>query len=212
MKSDPYANSDKNAHSSLAEENIELQSQTSMSSGNNMNKETPQKSVISKKSTFVGTMRSEIDVLIEGDFEGEVYCQAEVTIADGANVSAIVKASSINIGGAADGEFYCEKRITIRSTGEMRGKAQAPVFSVEEGAFFEGEFKMGSENSKSKITDSSADISQAAASVGSPSKTSFAHTRGNQTTDDVKARSTESVNKRLLASKIAKARRKNKLE
>lgn len=102
------------------------------------------RTVISKESTFNGNVRSDGDILIEGSFEGEIDCKGTVIIAEGANVSATVRARNSTVAGSANGDFTCEERLTIQSSGEMRGKAQAPTLVVEEGAFFEGEFKMGS--------------------------------------------------------------------
>ncbi len=102
------------------------------------------RTVISRESTFNGNVRSDGDLLIEGTFEGEIDCKGTVIIAEGANVSATIRARNSTVAGSANGDFSCEERLTIQSTGEMRGKAQAPTLIVEEGAFFEGEFKMGS--------------------------------------------------------------------
>jgi cytoskeletal protein CcmA (bactofilin family) len=101
------------------------------------------RTVISRESNFNGNFRSDSDLLIEGTFEGEIDCKGTVIIAEGANVSATVRARNSMIAGSANGEFTCEERLTIQATGEMRGKAQAATLVVEEGAFFEGEFKMG---------------------------------------------------------------------
>lgn len=99
--------------------------------------------VLDRQSTFNGSYRSESDFLIEGTFEGEIDCKGTVTVAEGANLSATIQARNVVVAGAANGEVTCQERFTILSTGEMRGKAQAATLLVEEGAFFEGEFKMG---------------------------------------------------------------------
>lgn len=101
------------------------------------------RTVISRESNFNGNFRSDSDLLIEGTFEGEIDSKGTVIIAEGANVSATVRARNSMIAGSANGEFTCDERLTIQATGEMRGKAQAATLVVEEGAFFEGEFKMG---------------------------------------------------------------------
>ncbi len=103
----------------------------------------PQRAVVDRQSQFDGTYRSEGDLLIEGTFEGQIDCKGTVIVAEGANVSATIQARNVVIAGSANGEFSCDERFTIQGTGEMRGKAQAATLVVEEGAFFEGEFKMG---------------------------------------------------------------------
>lgn len=114
----------------------------SISRGGQPQQPTP-RTVISREANFNGNLRSDSDLLIEGTFEGEIDCKGTVIIAEGANVSATVRARNSMIAGSANGEFTCDERLTIQATGEMRGKAQAATLVVEEGAFFEGEFKMG---------------------------------------------------------------------
>lgn len=105
---------------------------------------TGQATVIDAQSHFTGNYRSDSDLLIEGHFEGEIECNGTVTVAENATLSATVKARNVVVAGSANGEVTCDERFTVRSTGEMRGKAQAATLVVEEGAFFEGEFRMGS--------------------------------------------------------------------
>jgi cytoskeletal protein CcmA (bactofilin family) len=101
------------------------------------------RTIIDRNSTFDGNFRSDSDLLIEGTFEGEIDCKGTVIVAEGANLSATVRARNAIIAGSANGDFNCDERMTIQATGEVRGKAQAATLVVEEGAFFEGEFKMG---------------------------------------------------------------------
>jgi cytoskeletal protein CcmA (bactofilin family) len=101
------------------------------------------RTVISREANFNGNFRSDTDLLVEGTFEGEIDCKGTVIVAEGANISATVRARNAVVAGSANGDFSCDERLTIQATGEMRGKAQAATLVVEEGAFFEGEFKMG---------------------------------------------------------------------
>jgi|GEM_PF-1637331 len=102
-----------------------------------------QATVIDAQSHFTGNYRSDSDLIVEGTFEGEIECNGTVSVAESATLSATVKARNVIVAGSANGEITCDERFTIRSTGEMRGKAQAATLVVEEGAFFEGEFRMG---------------------------------------------------------------------
>ncbi len=104
---------------------------------------------IDSRSHFNGTLRSESDIYVEGTVEGEVECAGTLYVEESATVSANVHARSAVIAGHASGDFACEERLIIKATGELRGKAQAPALIVEEGAFFEGEFKMAGGNAGS---------------------------------------------------------------
>ncbi len=104
---------------------------------------------IDSRSHFNGTLRSESDIYVEGTVEGEVECAGTLYVEESATVSATVHARSAVIAGHASGDFACEERLIIKATGELRGKAKAPALIVEEGAFFEGEFKMAGGNAGS---------------------------------------------------------------
>ena len=100
--------------------------------------------VVGQQTYFTGTFRSERDLRIEGTFEGEIDCRGTVTVAEDAKLSATVRARNIEIAGSASGDIFIEERLHLRTSGEMRGQFQAASFIVEEGAYFEGEMKMGS--------------------------------------------------------------------
>jgi cytoskeletal protein CcmA (bactofilin family) len=99
-------------------------------------------SVIDRHSHFNGLYRTARDLRIEGTAEGEIECEGTVTVAEDARATATVRARNVIIAGSASGEITCGERFTIRPTGEVRGQVQAASLVVEEGAFFEGEFKM----------------------------------------------------------------------
>lgn len=103
----------------------------------------PTATVIDRQARFTGNYRSDADLRVEGSFEGEIDCNGTVIVAEDANLSATVRARNMVIAGNASGEIICEEKLSLLSSGELRGKAQAATLVVEEGAFFEGEFKMG---------------------------------------------------------------------
>lgn len=99
-------------------------------------------SLIDRHSHFNGHYRTSHDLRVEGTAEGEIECEGTVTVAPEARVSATVKARNVVIAGAASGEIVCRDQFTLKPTGEMRGQVRAGSLVVEEGAFFDGEFKM----------------------------------------------------------------------
>jgi cytoskeletal protein CcmA (bactofilin family) len=110
-------------------------------------------SVVDRNSHFNGIYRSKGDLRIEGTVEGEIECDGTVTVAQDASVTASVHARNVVIAGSASGEITCQESFTVQSTGQMRGKAQAGTLVVEEGAFFEGEFRMGDGSSRTELDD-----------------------------------------------------------
>ncbi|MBX3054749.1 MAG: polymer-forming cytoskeletal protein [Caldilineaceae bacterium] len=131
------------AMSNIARENLPYPDLPVQGGGSRQAQPTGQATVIDAQSHFTGNYRSDSDLIIEGNFEGEIECNGTVTVAENATLSATVKARNVVIAGSANGEITCDERFTVRGTGEMRGKAQAATLVVEEGAFFEGEFRMG---------------------------------------------------------------------
>lgn len=129
--------------SNIARENLPYPDLPAQS-GSRQARPTGQATVIDAQSHFNGNYRSDSDLIIEGTFEGEIECNGTVTVAESATMSATVRARNVVVSGSANGEITCDERFTVRATGEMRGKAQAATLVVEEGAFFEGEFRMGS--------------------------------------------------------------------
>lgn len=110
-------------------------------------------SVIDRHSHFNGLYRTARDLRIEGSVEGEIECDGTVIVAQEARVAAKVRARNVIIAGSANGEITCQEQFTIQPTGEMRGQVQAASLVVEEGAFFEGEFRMAPNNEQSAKTD-----------------------------------------------------------
>ena len=139
------------AMSNIARENLPYPD-LPMQGGSRQARPTGQATVIDAQSHFSGNYRSDSDLIIEGTFEGEIECNGTVTVAENATLSATVKARNVVVAGSANGEITCDERFTVRATGEMRGKALSATLVVEEGAFFEGEFRMGNSYSAPPAT------------------------------------------------------------
>ncbi|MDQ4077730.1 MAG: polymer-forming cytoskeletal protein [Chloroflexota bacterium] len=103
---------------------------------------TVSESRIDQYSHFDGTYTTAQDLHIEGTLEGEIRCEGTVTVAEGASVNATVQARHVILAGSAEGTIECGERFLIQPSGEMRGRVRAASLVVEEGAFFEGEFRM----------------------------------------------------------------------
>ncbi|MGH2543830.1 MAG: bactofilin family protein [Ardenticatenaceae bacterium] len=114
---------------------------------------TTTESVIDRHSQFDGLYVTTHDLRIEGTAAGEIQCEGTVTVAEEARLTAKVQARNVVIAGSADGEITCSERFTLRPSGEMRGSVRAASLAVEEGAFFEGEFRMADETAASTPPD-----------------------------------------------------------
>ena len=105
-------------------------------------------SVIDQFSNFDGTYQSTRDLRIEGQVKGTIECRGTLHIAHGANVSAKVEAENISVAGELDGEITCRGKLLLLPSGRVKGKINTVSLIIHEGAFYEGELEMQSENSR----------------------------------------------------------------
>lgn len=106
---------------------------------------------LGKGAEFIGKLIFNGAVRIDGEFQGEVYGQGSLVIGEGAQVKANITVNSIYIGGDVQGNIDVKEKINIHSTGRFCGDVRAPVFIMEEGAFFDGRSHMA-EAAGAKIT------------------------------------------------------------
>jgi cytoskeletal protein CcmA (bactofilin family) len=100
-------------------------------------------SVIDHECFFEGTFRTPGNMRIEGAYQGVIECQGTLTIAESGQVKARIAAGNLAIAGQFQGEALCEARFEILKTGRVTGTIAARSTVVHEGAFFEGEIRMG---------------------------------------------------------------------
>ena len=93
---------------------------------------------LGKGSEFTGKLMFNGSVRIDGDFKGSIFGNGTLVIGEGAAIEADIRVDSVMVSGNVHGQIDVKKRIRIYATGQVTGDLRTPVFSVEEGAFFEG--------------------------------------------------------------------------
>ncbi|MBU2026738.1 MAG: polymer-forming cytoskeletal protein [Proteobacteria bacterium] len=93
---------------------------------------------LGKGAEFAGKLIFNGSVRIDGDFKGDIFGNGTLVIGEGAEVEADIRVDSVLVSGEVRGKIDVKKKIWIYSTGKVLGDLNTPVFSVEEGAFFEG--------------------------------------------------------------------------
>jgi len=93
---------------------------------------------LGKGSEFNGKLMFNGSVRIDGDFKGSIFGNGTLVIGEGAEIEADIRVDSVMVSGEMRGQIDVKKKIRIYSTGKVTGDLNTPVFSVEEGAFFEG--------------------------------------------------------------------------
>lgn len=114
-------------------------------------------SIVDRDSHFDGLYKTEQNLTVEGQAEGEIQCQGTLTVEQGARVKAKVTARNVSVAGELEGEVNCQDVFKITPSGQVQATVTASRLIVEEGGFYNGEFKM----TKASSTPSSERISDA---------------------------------------------------
>ena len=93
---------------------------------------------LGKGAEFTGKLMFNGSVRIDGDFKGNIFGSGTLVVGEGAEIEADIRVDSVMVSGAVRGRIDVKKKIRIYATGKVLGDLSTPLFSVEEGAFFEG--------------------------------------------------------------------------
>jgi cytoskeletal protein CcmA (bactofilin family) len=101
-------------------------------------------SIIGPGLSMRGTLTGSGGVRIEGNFDGTIDIKGPVMIADGAKVTAEIRAGAVSVGGSVKGNITAVK-VEILATGRVWGDLTTTAFATEEGAFLRGQVRMEDE-------------------------------------------------------------------
>lgn len=97
--------------------------------------------IIGKDAQVRGRISGEGDLRVEGGVSGEVAVKGNLTVSDGAEVSADVQAASVLVEGAIEGDISATETVTIRSTARVSGAIRGASVSIQEGASVSGKIE-----------------------------------------------------------------------
>ncbi|MGH7813640.1 MAG: bactofilin family protein [Candidatus Binataceae bacterium] len=106
-----------------------------------LNEDSAFESRIGKGTKVSGKLNFRGPVKIEGEAEGEITGD-EITIANGATVSARISAAKVTIAGAFTGEVTARERVELTATARVNCTISTPSLVLNEGAQFDGDCKM----------------------------------------------------------------------
>jgi cytoskeletal protein CcmA (bactofilin family) len=92
-----------------------------------------------------GTLRTAGDLRITGRAKGELHCDGTLTIAEGARVDAHVVAGRLVVAGALAGEITCCGKLHLLPTARVAGRLTTASLAIEDGARYQGELRMATE-------------------------------------------------------------------
>ena len=119
---------------------------------------TGRESVIDQDCFFEGTFRTPGNMRIEGAYQGVIECQGTLLIAESGQVNARVVAGNLIVAGQFSGEVQCQSRFEVLASGRVSGSVATLSTVIHDGAFFEGEIRMGGREAAS--SDSVSPLSQ----------------------------------------------------
>ncbi len=100
--------------------------------------------VITVDSAMQGSLsfKEPVHLRINGRFEGTLEVRGILEIGESAIVDATITGDDIAVAGKVKGEVSASKRIVLLSRAILEGNVKTPVFSIAEGAIFQGKCAM----------------------------------------------------------------------
>ena len=99
--------------------------------------------IISRGVKIEGKITSSGNIRIDGEIQGDIFCESNITIGEGAKVNGQIDANVITIGGKVSGTVRAKEKLVLDSKGNLKGDIFAKILLVEAGAKFDGKCKTG---------------------------------------------------------------------
>lgn len=90
-----------------------------------------------------GNFIGEGNVIIRGQVKGSIETKNDLKIEAGAVVEGDLKAKNVFLAGEMKGNIKVEERVSLASSAQLLGNIDCKFLSVEDGAVFNGECRMG---------------------------------------------------------------------
>jgi len=99
-------------------------------------------SLISNNTKVVGEIKGDKELIISGEFEGEINLTSFLLLKSDGKIKGKVEADNIVVEGHIEGDVVARQKIEIRAPGVFNGNVVCKQIAIEEGAFFQGEVCM----------------------------------------------------------------------
>lgn len=97
-----------------------------------------QKAIIGPSMHIKGEIRSDEELLVDGEVEGIVESGSLLTIGRNGKVRANIRAREVIIFGSVKGNIDAIERLAIRDQGSLVGDIKTATISIDDGAYFKG--------------------------------------------------------------------------
>ena len=85
-----------------------------------------------------GEIRTQEELLVDGEVEGTIESQSLVTVGPKGKVRANIKAREVVIYGDVKGNIEVSHKLAIREQGRLIGDVKSAGISIDDGAYFKG--------------------------------------------------------------------------
>jgi cytoskeletal protein CcmA (bactofilin family) len=85
-----------------------------------------------------GEIRSDEELMVDGEVEGIIESGSVVTIGRNGKVRANIRAREVAIYGSAKGNIEALEKLAIRDQGSLVGDIKTAGISIDDGAYFKG--------------------------------------------------------------------------
>jgi|GEM_PF-396770 len=99
--------------------------------------------VLGKDVTFKGVVHFEGTVQLDSCFEGEIHTKGVLVVGEHAVIRGTVAVGTLISSGKIHGTVAASDKVQLLKSAVQIGDVQAPLFSIEEGAYFRGLTEMG---------------------------------------------------------------------
>ena len=108
--------------------------------GNSKSEET---TIISKGVKIEGKITSSGNIRIDGEIQGDIFSESNITIGEVAKVKGQINANIITIGGKVSGIVRAKDKLILDSKSNLKGDVFTKKLVIEEGAKFDGKCNTG---------------------------------------------------------------------
>ena len=98
--------------------------------------------VIGPNARFVGEFSGDEDIVIHGQFEGNIDIPRRVTVALPGQMKGDIHARSVVVGGRVNGQIRADERAELLASATVQGNVNAPKVVIAEGARLQGNVAM----------------------------------------------------------------------
>ncbi|MCH8907999.1 MAG: polymer-forming cytoskeletal protein [Candidatus Heimdallarchaeota archaeon] len=99
--------------------------------------------IISRGVKIEGKITSSGNIRIDGEIQGDIFCESNITIGEDAKVNGQINANVITIGGKVSGIVRAKDKLILDSKSNLKGDIFTKNLVIEEGAKFDGKCKTG---------------------------------------------------------------------